>query len=125
MKFKKYISEQLNYIPDFIDVKVPLHFEIWTLMVDINDIILELISQLVLTKRKLYGIMKRFYDYINYTMSILEEKLKLTFSIYYTAVLKWILEEALKSEEYETAENLKEFDLLYQRKIEIDVNEIN
>jgi hypothetical protein len=120
MKFKNNIIKDLNSMPDFIDPKSELSKEVWNLMVEINDTISELISLRVLSKNKVFGIARRFNDYIEYTMSILDKDLKLTFSVYYTAVIQWIKEEAIKEEQFETAANIDKFENIYYKIIETE-----
>jgi hypothetical protein len=79
-----------------------------------------LISLRVLSKNKVFGIARRFNDYIEYTMSILDKDLKLTFSVYYTAVIQWIKEEAIKEEQFETAANIDKFENIYYKIIETE-----
>jgi hypothetical protein len=118
MRLKSYIRGELNKIPDFIDTKNSNHKDVWDMMTLINETILELISLKSMKEAKIMGIVNRFNDYMDYSMEIIDTNIILSFTIYYTAILEWIMDEAVKLEEYETAHNVKLFNDLYFKLIE-------
>ena len=120
MKFKDFVKGELMIIPPFIDMKDCIHQEIVIIMDEIGSCILELISLRVLTKTKLVGIVNRMSTYIDFCMEVLEPMVRIEFSIYYTAVLEWILDESVKEEYFETAENIKRFNEIYYKKILVE-----
>lgn len=120
MKVKKELIKELSYLPDWIDLTNSLHYEIWHMIGVMNDTLLELVSLRVLSKGVIYGKVKIFYEYVIAIMSVLEEENKLTFSIYYTAVIEMMMDRCLDSELYEAMENIKIFEDLYYKKLLIE-----
>lgn len=122
MVFKDKIYGIMNNIPEFINTTDITHHHVWDMMTLINETILELVSLRILTKVKINGIVRRFNDYVTYTMCLLTDDVKLRFSIYYTSVLDWMLDECINEEYFESATNIRNFNELYYQMIEDDDN---
>ena len=113
MEFKNNIRANLIHIPDFIDQKSEIHEEVWCMMQEIDETLLELVSLSVLSDQKIGGIVNRFGQWTSECFRLLDSNERISLSVYYLAVLEWIMETALEGEYYETASNIKKFNEVY------------
>jgi len=94
-----------NTLPDWIDTKLKLHYDIWHIIAECNNIIVyNLIIDDILNNDELNGIIELFDDELSKALGL---NYDLEIAVYYEILLTHFMDELLNFEYYEAANNLK------------------
>ena len=105
-KMMKEIHKAKNMMPSWIDTTLKLHYKIWNVMNDCNNIIIfNLLIDDILTKEEINGVIDLFELSISNVLGLGYE---LEIAVYYNLFTKFLMEELVAWEQYEAAYNLKE-----------------
>lgn len=114
IEFKKYIKNELNRIPSFIDTKSTLHHLIWfDTMGLINDEILKLITSNILSERVVFRIVNNINNCLDMLDEITDSECKMNITTYYSVLYLWLEEISIEEELYEVTANVKHFSDTY------------
>jgi hypothetical protein len=114
METIKIYKDYIRYIPDFIDTKSMMHKALWNDMSSISNILTKLFSNKVLNHFRISNIhlsVEPFLESIADT--IVNYGLGLDIKVYYEVIFLDFINISLEREEYEIAENLKNYYNLY------------
>lgn len=114
-KLIKIVNYDISTIPDFIDGKNENHLMVWRHIQNVVNIFKFLITNQILTQYKL----KKYNDMVEeLILSMLEwtddEILEIEISAHFLILLISYQEKAVEYEEYEVAQNIKNFLKTYQ-----------
>jgi hypothetical protein len=109
IEVRKEIYNEMNRIPKWINTTSSLHFEVWNLMGDCNDMLLLLINDKIITDKRINIIMIKFGFNITSLLDVLIEDDRIKLCVYFTAMLDMIKEVCLEEERYEACSNIQRF----------------
>lgn len=109
IEVRKEIYNEMIRLPKWINTTSSLHFEVWNLMSDCNDMLLLLINDNIISDKKINIIMRRFDDIITSVLDVLNEDDRIKLCVYFTAMLDMIKEVCLEEERYEACSNIQRF----------------
>lgn len=112
-KFKIGISKRLIKLPDFIQQRNYLDVILWQQLLELNNIIVKLITNQVLTQRQIKRILIEFDKTIEYIVETTPGKYHLLIFAYYQNLIDELINYSLEVEQYEVCSNLKKFQDLY------------
>ncbi|MFY8159764.1 MAG: hypothetical protein ACOVNU_00400 [Candidatus Kapaibacteriota bacterium] len=114
METIKIYKDYIRYIPDFIDPKSTIHKALWNDMSSISNIIMRLFSNNVLNHFIISNIHLRVEPFLeSISDTIVNYGLGLDIKTYYEVIFLDFINISLDREEYEIAENLKNYYNLY------------
>jgi hypothetical protein len=120
---RKEIDSRLHYLPEWIDTKSPTHKKVWHTIEDCHEILFVLIVNMILSDKAIYKIARRFDDYINEIIDLVDGELQILLNIYFMSVVEYMILVCLENEEYEAATNLRNFNTLYFQENINDIDE--
>lgn len=106
-------KDEMAQLPDWIVGSLPLHHLIWQTMDILNEILLELIVNKVLTIRTITKIINDFEENITLIIDNVKEDIQVRIAIYYTTMVDYLEFRTLEEEQYEACSNLKKFSDYY------------
>lgn len=104
---------EMSRLPEWIVGTLPLHHLIWQSMDILNEILLQLIVNKVLTIRAVNRIIADFEDNITIIIENVKNEIQVMIAIYYTSMVEYLEERTLEEERYEACSNLKKFSDYY------------
>ena len=114
METIKIYKDYIRYIPDFIDSKSMTHKLLWDDMSSISNILIKLFSSKVLNHYRLSNIHQLVEPFLeSIADTIVNYGLGLDIKVYYEVIFLDFINISLEREEYEIAENLKNYYNLY------------
>jgi hypothetical protein len=123
LNVRKEIDSRLSYLPNWIDTKSPTHKKVWHTIEDCHEILFVLIVNMILSDKAIYKITRKFDEYINEIVDLVDGEIQILMSIYFMSVVEYMILVCLENEEYEAATNLRNFNTLYFQENINDVNE--
>jgi hypothetical protein len=113
MKIKNDFEKKMSKIPDFIKTTDFKHKQLWVILYNINDIYSRLIKDRVLNTKEILYLVEEFIIQSDKIYEIdLKGDINLFILFYQQDMLEWIKNESFLYEEYETLENIKNFENL-------------
>ena len=106
-------KNEMIRLPDWIVGTLPLHHLIWQTMDILNDTLLQLIVNKVLTTRAINKIIADFEDNITLIIENVKDDMQVRIAIYYTSLVEYLEFRTLEEERYEACSNLKKFSDYY------------
>lgn len=104
-KMMKEIHKAKIKMPNWIDTTLKLHYKIWNVMTDCNNIIIyNLLIDDILTDDEINGVIDIFELNI---INVLSLGYDLEIAVYYELFTKYLMVELVEFEQYEAAHNLK------------------
>jgi hypothetical protein len=103
-----------SYIPDFINTTSSLDHAIWNNMRFISELLVELLSNKIITTNKINVLILKF-DLELEMIGDVSDKV-FTIQEYYEDFLEYMLERCLEEEMYEAATNIRNFTTTYKNK---------
>jgi hypothetical protein len=114
METIKIYKDYIRYIPDFIDSKSMTHKLLWDDMSSISNILIKLFSSKVLNHYRLSNIHQLVEPFLeSIADTIVNYGLGFDVKMYYEVIFLDFISICLEREEYEIAENLKNYYNLY------------
>jgi hypothetical protein len=104
---------EMSKLPDWIVGTLPLHHLIWQTMDILNETLLQLIINKVLTVRAVNRIINDFEESITLIIDNVKEDIQVRIAIYYTSMVEFLERRTLQEEQYEACSNLKKFSDYY------------
>lgn len=113
------VIKNMSKIPKWIDTTSSLHFLVWnTGMLSINDQILKLITNNLLTERVVFNIYNNVNELLDNLSDVTTSDIQSRVLVYYSKLFIYLEDISIYEEIYEVAANLKKFtDLYYNIKI--------
>jgi hypothetical protein len=122
-ELRKEVIYKMNNIPDWINTKSSLHFDVWNLMTDCNDMILILINDRIITDKNISKIMYRFDEIITTLLDVLVDNERIKLCIYFTQMIDFIKDLCLEEERYEVCSNIQKFSDSYYTNLDMKYDE--
>jgi len=113
LNVREEIDSRLRYLPEWIDTKSPTHKRIWNIIEDCHEILFVLLVNMILSEKAIYKIARKFDEYINEMIDLIDGELQILMNIYFLSVIEYMTFVCLENEEYEAATNLRNFNDLY------------
>lgn len=104
---------EMAKLPPWLIGSLSLHHMIWQAMDILNETLLQLVIDKVLSQRKINKIISEFDDIICSVVSNVKEELQIRIAIYYTSMVEYLESRTLQEEQYEACSNLKKFSDYY------------
>ena len=108
-ELRREFREEMTKLPPWIIGSVSLHHMIWQHMDILNEILLQLVVDKVLSTRTINRIIADFDDTISAIVDNVKEDFQIRIAIYYTSMVEYLESRTLKEERYEACSNLKKF----------------
>jgi hypothetical protein len=106
-------KSEMSRLPDWMTGTLPLHHLIWQTMDILNETLLQLIVNKVLTTRTINKIINDFEESITLIIDNVKEDMQIKVAIYYTSMVDYLEFRTLEEEQYEACSNLKKFSDYY------------
>jgi hypothetical protein len=116
MEIHQLRQEMINnmvIIPHFIKTTSFLDHAVWNNMKYINDILVQLISDRIITDRKISVIVEQYYLEMGIVYDIYDDIDSI--NDYYSDVIEYMLERTLQEERFEAATNVRNFTDQYKK----------
>ena len=116
MEIHQLRQEMINnmvIIPHFIKTTSFLDHAVWNNMKYINDILVQLISDRIITDRKISVIVEQYYLEMGIVYDIYDDIDSI--NDYYSDVIEYMLERTLQEERFEAACNVRNFTDQYKK----------
>ena len=114
---RDFIKSKLINIPFWINTNSSTHYATWNVMMDCNHILLTLITTTIFRTKKIDNMVFDFNNQLDVIFEILDEHLELELVTYYATLLNLLITSCLEDEQYEAAENVKNFKNTFYDKI--------
>jgi hypothetical protein len=120
---RKEIDSRLRYLPDWIDTKSPTHKKVWHTIEDCHEILFVLVVNMILSEKAIEKISRRFDEYIEEFIDLIDGELQILLHIYFISVIEYMTLVCIENEEYEAATNLRNFNDFYFQQNKSDMSE--
>lgn len=108
-KTKLDLSIEFSRIPDFLATTSSLDYAIWLNMSICNDILLSLVCDRVLKPITIKRKVREFGETIDNILEVINKDRELRIAAYYDTLERFLTEECMDYELYESLENIKRF----------------
>jgi hypothetical protein len=116
-ELRQEFRQEMTKLPPWIIGTVSLHHMIWQAMDILNEILLQMVVDKVLTQKAINRIIADFDDTITAIVDNVKEDFQIRIAIYYTSMVEYLESRTLKEERYEACSNLKKFSDYYFKNI--------
>jgi hypothetical protein len=110
---RQQLINNMVIIPHFIKTTSFIDHAVWNNMKYINDILMQLISDKIITDRKISVIVEQYYLEMGIVYDIYDDIESV--NDYYSDVMEYILERSLEEERFEAATNIRNFITQYKK----------
>lgn len=109
IEVRKQIYHEMTYLPKWINTTSSLHFEVWNLMGECNDLLLVLITDRIINDKNITTLVIKFDDIITSVLDVLIDDDRIKLCVYFTAMMDMIKDMCLEEERYEACSNIQKF----------------
>jgi hypothetical protein len=109
---RQQLINNMVIIPHFIKTTSFIDHAVWNNMKYINDILMQLITDKIITDRRISSIVNQYYLEMGIVYDIYDDIESV--NDYYNDVMEYILERSLEEERFEAATNVRNFTTEYK-----------
>jgi hypothetical protein len=110
---RQQLVNHMVIIPHFIRTTNFLDHAVWNNMKYINNILMQLVSDKIITDKRISVIVEQYYSEMGLVYDIYDDIESV--NDYYSDVIEYILERSLQEERFEAATNIRNFTTQYKK----------